>query len=122
MPQTNLAAEVAALVTIVKQLDARAAEDRKERKEYHKELAESLEADREASVSHRESVKDELARMRQVQSDTLTRVEKLEPVVNMFSSLHSKILGALAVLGIIGGIVTSTMLFFKEKLAAMLWG
>lgn len=110
----TVAAQLAALVEVVNQLKERADEDRADLKEYHDRLSHDLASDRTASDTYRAAVHKDLEKLTHGQEDILRRVEVIEPVASMVSSLRAKLVGAAIVLGILGSVVLWGLHYFKE--------
>lgn len=51
-----------------------------------------------------------------------TDMNEVKPVTNMITSLHSKIMGASIILGLIGAIAWGGMIFFKDSIVSFLGG
>jgi len=102
----ELATVVEALSNLTKQADA----DRAERREYEDDAR-----------KHREQLHLQVHLLTEQLKHANERLEKVEPVVSMVTSLHSKVTGGILVLGVIGGIAWGGLVFFKEQLFRM-WG
>lgn len=85
--------------------------DRKERRE-----------DLHLAADHREKLRSEMVTVRS-QVDQLTthtghltkRVEDLEPVATMVSSWRLRVIGALGLLGLLGGLISGVFVLFKAE-------
>lgn len=113
---STVSAQLAALTEAVSHLSKRAEEDREDRKEYHDELSKALTEDRKSSEAYRSAVQKDLAALTRGQQDLLNRVERIEPVTNMITSLRMRITGGLVVLGFIGAVVWGGITFFKVQI------
>lgn len=96
------------------------------------ELA-ALQATMDAFVKAQEKVNDEakidraalLREVRALQTDQTRLVEdmaEVKPVTDMVTSVRSRLIGMMILLGVLGTIVWAGMLFFKEKLISLLGG
>jgi hypothetical protein len=90
-------------MVMVQNMAERAEEDRK-----------SLAHDRENAEMTRNAVSAELANIRHSQTDVHRRLDNIEPVTDLVTSVRSKITGGLMLLGVLGGVAWAGILFFKE--------
>ena len=102
---TTVATQLAALTSLVQHIDRRAEEDRQERKVAQ---AETERARRATSV--------ELSDIRHGQADVLRRLDNIEPVTDLVTSVRARITGGLMLLGVLGAIAWGGVLFFKETI------
>jgi len=102
MPET-VAAQLAAQAVLLEHISSRMEEDRQERK--------TAQAETERT---RLATSAELIAMRHGQNDVLRRLNNIEPVTDLVTSLKAKAIGALMLLGFIGGIMWGGIVFFKE--------
>ena len=102
MPET-VAAQLAAQAVLLENISSRMEEDRQERK--------TAQAETERT---RAATSAELIAMRHGQNDVLRRLNNIEPVTDLVTSLKAKAIGALMLLGFIGGIMWGGIVFFKE--------
>ena len=102
MPET-LASQVAALTAILHRMEQRADEDRK-----------ALAHDRANAEMTRSAVSAALVDISHGQADMAQRLDKIEPITDLVTSVRSKLMGAGIVLGVIGGVVWGGIIFFKE--------
>ena len=100
---TSVAAEMAANTAVLVRLERRFEEDYKERKEASKETERT-----------RRAVTAELLALRNGQDAALQRLDKIEPVTDLVTSLWAKMIGAVSVLGVIGAILWGGIVFFKD--------
>ena len=100
---TTVAAQLAAQAVLLENISSRMEEDRQERK--------TAQAETERT---RLATSAELIAMRHGQNDVLRRLDNIEPVTNLVTSLKAKAIGALMLLGFIGGIMWGGIVFFKE--------
>jgi len=100
---TTVAAQLAAQAVLLENISSRMEEDRQERK------TEQAETERT-----RLATSAELIAMRHGQNDVLRRLDNIEPVTDLVTSLKAKAVGALMLLGFIGGIMWGGIVFFKE--------
>jgi len=104
MPRT-IAEQVAEIAAMVEHMNGRAEEDRQERKVAQ---AETERARRATSV--------ELSDIRHGQADVLRRLDNIEPVTDLVTSVRARITGGLMLLGVLGAIAWGGVLFFKETI------
>ena len=102
MPET-LASQVAALTAILHRMEQRADEDRK-----------ALAHDRANAEMTRSAVSAALVDISHGQADVVRRLDKIEPITDLVTSVRSKVVGGVMVLGVLGGIAWGGVLFFKE--------
>ena len=105
----SIASQMAANTAILERMERQAAEDRMERKE----------AQRETEIA-RLAVSAELADIRHSQTDVVKRLDKIEPVTDLVTSVRSRVTGGMMLLGVIGGIAWAGVLFFKETILGWL--
>jgi soluble cytochrome b562 len=101
----SIASQVAVQTEILERMERRLEDDRK-----------SLAVDRASSELARAAVSAELADIRHGQSDMVRRLDKIEPVTNLVTSVRSQITGGLILLGVIGGIAWGGVVFFKDMI------
>jgi len=99
----SVANQIAAAMAILTRIERRAEEDRK-----------ALSDDRAKAELARSAVSAELTDIRHGQDNMTRRLDKIEPVTDLFTSLKSKVAGALVVFGIIGALLTSGIMFFRD--------
>ena len=99
----SVAVQVAALTAIVERIDSRAEEDRRDRKDA---LVETEKA--------RLATSAELSAMRHGQNDLLRRLDKIEPVTELVTSVKARVTGGMLLLGVMGGIAWGGVVFFKD--------
>ena len=95
--------QVAALTAILERMERQAEEDRK-----------AFSLDRAKAELARSAVSAELADFRHGQNDVLRRLSKIEPITDLVTSVRSKVIGGVMVLGVIGGVAWGGIVFFKE--------
>jgi len=105
----NTAVELAKLSERLEQFMKSADRDRKVREQH----------DKEADASRKE-LRQGVADLQRGHEVILRRVDKIEPVADMVTSLKAKVVGGLAVLGIIGGIIISAVTYFKQQLLSLI--
>jgi hypothetical protein len=102
---------LAAIEALLKTIVDRQEEDRRYSREQH-----------EAANKSREQVKDELARLaREHELMTKWREQKVDPFIQMGTSIKAKATGVILALGIIGGIVWAGLQYFKEQILGVIW-
>ena len=101
----SVSSQVAALTAIVERIDRRAEEDRSDRKE----------AQRETEIA-RLGVSAELADIRHSQINVVKRLDKIEPVTDLVTSVRARITGGLMLLGVLGGVAWGGVVFFKDTI------
>ena len=101
----SIAAQVATQTAILERLERRFEEDYRERK-----------AEQAETELTRKAVTAELLAMRHGQDDVLRRLNKIEPVTDLVTSLWAKAIGAVTVLGFLGGMVWAFATFFKDSI------
>ena len=101
----SIASQMAANTAILERMERQAAEDRMERKE----------AQRETEIA-RLAVSAELTDIRHSQIDVVRRLNKIEPVTDLVTSVRSRVTGGLMLLGVLGGVAWAGVLFFKETI------
>jgi len=94
---------LAAIAAVLERIEQRAEEDRK-----------ALADDRAKAELARSAVSAELTDIRHGQADVVRRLDKIEPVTDMVTSLWSKIIGGFTALGVVGAVVWAGVVFFKE--------
>ena len=99
----SIAAQVAALATLVEHMNSRMEEDRQERK------AAQAETERTRMITSAE-----LTAMRHGQDDMLRRLDNIEPVTDLVTSVRARITGGLMLLGVLGGVAWGGVVFFKD--------
>jgi hypothetical protein len=99
----SVASQVAALTAILTRMERQSDEDRK-----------ALVEDRRGAELARSAVSAELADIRHGQTDVLRRLDRIEPVTDLVTSVRSRVTGGLILLGVLGGIAWAGVLFFKE--------
>ena len=102
---TSIASQVAAMAAILERMERQADDDRTDRKE----------AQRETEIA-RLAVSAELADIRHSQIDVVKRLDKIEPVTDLVTSVRSRVTGGVMLMGVIGGIAWAGVLFFKETI------
>jgi len=102
MPET-LASQVAALTAILTRMERMSDDDRK-----------ALADDRRGAELARSAVSAELTDIRHSQTDVLRRLDRIEPVTDLVTSVRSRVTGGLMLLGVLGGIAWAGIVFFKE--------
>lgn len=105
----NTAQAIGALAAQVAAMNDRLDRDREDRKEIDKD-----------AHSSREEVKKSLASLQIGHDAILARVDKIEPIADMVTSWRARLVGAVAVLGIIGGVIISAVTFFKQQIFNLL--
>ena len=99
----TVASQVAALTAILTRMEHQSDEDRK-----------TLADDRRNADLSRAAVSAELADIRHSQIDVQRRLDKIEPVTDLVTSIRSRVTGGLMLLGVIGGVAWAGLVFFKE--------
>jgi hypothetical protein len=56
----------------------------------------------------------ELSAMRHGQNDLLRRLDKIEPVTELVTSVKARVTGGLMLLGVLGGVAWGGVVFFKD--------
>ena len=102
MPET-VANQIAAAMAILTRIEQRAEEDRR-----------ALLDDRAKSEMARSAVSAELTDIRHKQDNMTRRLDKVEPVTDMVTSVRSRVTGGLMLLGVIGGVAWAGVVFFKD--------
>ena len=105
----SIASQVAVQTEILERMERRSEEDRK-----------SLAVDRAAAELSRAAVSAELTDIRHSQSDMVRRMDKVEPVTDLVTSVRSQIAGGLILLGVIGGVAWGGVVFFKDVIVGWL--
>lgn len=110
----NLASQVAvvaaAMLRVEKQLD----EDRMDRKAESEHINKALANDRANAELTRSAVSAALSDIGHGQADMARRLDKIEPVTDLVTSIHAKFIGGITLLGVIGGIAWGGVVFFKD--------
>jgi hypothetical protein len=99
----TVTSQVAVIVALMERMEHQLADDRA-----------AFALDRDKAELSRAAVSAELADIRHSQTDVHNRLDKIEPVTDLVTSVGSKIMGALILLGFIGSIAWGGMVFFKE--------
>ena len=99
----SLATQVAVLIAAMERLEQQFKEDRQERH-----------AAQDATELTRQSVSAELAALRYGHDAALARLDNIEPITNLVTSLRAKVIGGVSVLGVIGAILWGGAVFFKD--------
>ena len=99
----SIAAQVATQTAILERLEQQFKEDRQERK-----------AAQDETEFTRKSVSAELTALRHGQDSALARLDKIEPVTDLVTSLGAKATGAIMLLGFLGAIAWGGIVFFKD--------
>ena len=99
----ELAAQVSALFAILERMEHRADEDRRE-----------IVHERRNAEMTRSAVSAALADIGHSQADVARRLDKIEPVTDLVTSIRSRVTGGLMLLGVIGGVAWAGLVFFKE--------
>jgi hypothetical protein len=99
----SVASQVAALTAILTRMERQSDEDRK-----------TLADDRRNADLARSANSAELANIRHSQIDVLRRLDRIEPVTDLVTSVRSRMTGGVMLLGVLGGIAWAGVLFFKE--------
>ena len=107
----NTAQAIGALTAQVEAMNKRLDRDREDR----------IKLDDEAAKS-RAAVRESLTELQAGHQAILRRVDKIEPVADMVTSWKARVIGGLAVLGVIGGIIITTVTFFKDAIIKSIWG
>jgi len=113
MPET-VANQVAALAAVMTRVERMIDADRTERKAESEATNKALAHDRANAEMTRSAVSAELTDIRHGQENMVKRLDKIEPVTELFTSLKSKVAGALVVFGLIGALATSGIMFFRD--------
>ena len=104
MPET-IANQVAAQTAILQRIELRADEDRK-----------ALAEDRRNAELTRSAVSAALLDIGHGQADMLRRLDKIEPVTDLVTSVQARVTGGVILLGVLGGVAWAGVLFFKETI------
>jgi len=99
----SIASQVAVQTEILERMERQLEADRK-----------SLALDRASAELSRAAVSAELTDIRHSQSDMVRRLDKIEPVTDLVTSVRSQVTGGLILLGVIGGIAWAGVVFFKD--------
>jgi hypothetical protein len=97
--------QVAAMAAILERMERQSEEDRRERKSAHRE-----------TELARAVVSAELNDIRHSQIDVVKRLDKIEPITDLVTSVRSRVTGGVILLGFLGGIAWAGVLFFKETI------
>ena len=106
--------QVAALAAVMIRVEQRLDDDRKDRKSESEIINKALAHDRANAEMTRSAVSAALADISHGQADVVRRLDKIEPITDLVTSIRSKIIGGVMVLGVIGGVVWGGIIFFKE--------
>jgi hypothetical protein len=93
------------MAAILERMERQADDDRRDRKS----------AQRETELT-RAAVSAELADIRHSQIDVVKRLDKIEPITDLVTSVRSRVTGGLMLLGVLGGVAWAGVLFFKETI------
>ena len=107
MPET-VTAQLAAQAVLLEHISSRMEEDRSDRKE----------AQREAEIA-RLGVSAELVDIRHSQINVVKRLDKIEPVTDLVTSVRGKLAGIMIVMGFIGALATFIIVFFKDAIMGL---
>lgn len=99
----TVASQVAALAAILERVEHQLANDRS-----------AFDADRDKAELSRSAVSAELADIRHSQTDVHRRLDKIEPVTDLVTSIRSRVTGGIILMGVLGGIAWAGLVFFKE--------
>jgi uncharacterized membrane protein len=99
----SVSSQVAALTAILTRMERQSEEDRK-----------TLAEDRHNADLSRSAISAELADIRHNQMDVQRRLDRIEPVTDLVTSVRSRVAGGFILLGVLGGIAWAGILFFKE--------
>ena len=99
----TVAAEVAALTAIVQRME-RQLDD----------AVQSMASDRDKVELSRAAVSADLTDIRHSQTDVERRLNKIEPVTDLVTSIRSRVTGGIILMGVLGGIAWAGIVFFKE--------
>ena len=99
----TVAAEVAALTAIVQRME-RQLDD----------AVQSMASDRDKVELSRAAVSADLTDIRHSQTDVERRLNKIEPVTDLVTSIRSRVTGGIILMGVLGGIAWTGIVFFKE--------
>ena len=112
MPERqNTAQAIGALTAAVEAMNNRLERDREDR----------ITANAAADVN-REQVNKTLTELQQGHQRIASRLARVEPVADMVSSWRAKFAGAMIVLGFIGTVVISSVVFFKDSILRAIAG
>ena len=114
MPTNSIASQVAVLISTVERIENRLNEDRKDRKAESEAVTKMVAHDRANAEMTRSAVSAELTDIRHGQDDVLRRLAAIEPVTDLVTSVWSKVMGGMMLLGVLGGIAWAGIVFFKE--------
>lgn len=98
-----IAGQIAANTAVLERMERQFEEDRRERKA----------AQSETELA-RLAVSAELIGIRHNQIDVVKRLDKIEPITDLVTSVRSRVTGGLMLLGVLGGAAWAGVLFFKE--------
>ena len=107
----NTAQAIGALTAQIEAMNAR----------LDREYAERLRTDADAADA-RLSVRQSLTELEQGHKSINSRLDKIEPVTEMVTGWQARVVGAMMLLGFIGTIVWTGVLFFKDSLLNLFQG
>jgi hypothetical protein len=99
----TVANQVAALTAIVQRMEHQL-----------DNAVQSMAADRDKAELSRSAVSADLTDIRHSQTDVKRRLDKIEPVTDLVTSVRSRVTGGLILMGVLGGIAWAGLVFFKE--------
>lgn len=81
---------------------------------HSEDMAARAEQDRKEMLSDQKKMLEQLIAMAATQQKLVEDMAEVKPVTDMVSAVRNKMAGALIVLGFIGAVFTSALLYFKE--------
>jgi hypothetical protein len=99
----SVASQVAALTAILTRMERQSDEDRK-----------TLADERHNADLSRSAISAELADIRHSQIDVQRRLDRIEPITDLVTSVRSRAAGGVILLGVIGTVAWTGVVFFKD--------
>jgi len=110
----SVASQVAALAAVMTRVERMIDADRTERKAESEATNKALADDRAKAELARSAVSAELNDIRHGHENMTRRLDKIEPVTDLVTSLWSKIIGGITALGVVGAVVWAGVAFFRD--------
>jgi len=104
------------MAAILERMERQSEEDRRERKAESALMNKALAHDRNNAEMTRSAVSAALADIVHGQADMVKRLDKIEPITDLVTSVRSRVTGGVILLGFLGGIAWAGVLFFKETI------
>lgn len=86
------------------------------------EWARHAEATAQKADEDRQEMMKQLTLLTKNQENLLSDMKEVKPVTDMVSAVRNKLVGASLILGIIGTLLTSALLYFKDAISEIIWG